>query len=73
MTQTKSQLQKINTVLNLLTDVNLILAHAATQNDRLQKMQYERQKQHYLAQLTELLGESTQPLAIMAKRASKAA
>lgn len=73
MIQRKSQLQKINTVLDLLTGVNLILAHSATQNDRLQKMQYERQKQQYLSQLTDLLGESTQPLIIMAKRASKVA
>ena len=73
MTRVKSQLQKINAILDLLTDVNRILAQTSTQNDRLQRMQYERQKQQYLTQLNELLSTTTQPLTVSLKPLPKAA
>lgn len=73
MIRSKSHLQKINSILDLLTEVNRILEHPTTQADRLQKMQFERQKQQYLSQLTDLLGTSTKPLTITFKRVSKAA
>jgi|GEM_PF-5830675 len=71
MIRVKSQLQKINAILDLLTDVNRILAQ--TQNDRLQQMQYERQKQQYLTQLNELLSTATQPLTVSLKPLPRAA
>lgn len=73
MSSQRSQLQQINVVLGLLADVNRILTHPATQADSFQQMQYERQKQQYVAQLTDLLGATTQPLVVSPKRPAKAA
>ncbi|TAE21747.1 MAG: hypothetical protein EAZ91_24710 [Cytophagales bacterium] len=70
MIRNKTQLQKLNTVLSLLTGVNQILAQPSTQTD---KMQYERQKQQYLAQLTDLLSAATGPLIITTRRSARAA
>lgn len=72
MTQQKTQLQQINGILDLLADVNRILAHSATQADSFQQMQYERQKRQYIDQLTDLLGTTTQPL-MVTNRPSRAA
>ncbi|MBO0929847.1 hypothetical protein [Fibrella aquatilis] len=72
MNEQKTHLQKINAVLGLLADVNRILAHPATQADSFQQVQYERQKQQYIAQLTDLLGTTTQPL-LVTSRPSEAA
>lgn len=73
MNQVKTQLQQINAVLDLLAEVNQILTYPAVQADAFQKMQYERQKQQYVTQLTDLLGSATQPLIISQKRSSSAA
>lgn len=54
----KVPVQQMNTLLDLLADVNRIWAHPAMLADHLQRMQYERQQQ-FVAQLTSLLGSLT--------------
>jgi hypothetical protein len=70
MTRSKTQVEKINALLELLADVNHILANPYTQSDRFQQMQYDRQKQQYLSQLADLLATSTKPLVVSEKRAN---
>lgn len=73
MIREKTHLEKINAVLALLAEVNHILTQPATQADAFQQTQYQRQKNQYVNQLTDLLSGTTQPLIVAEKRPPRAA
>ena len=55
----KSKTDQINVVLDLIARTNRSLMAARAANERLQTLQYERLKNQFLRQLTDLLEEET--------------
>jgi len=59
MMSMKSKTDQINVVLDLIARTNRSLMAARAANERLQTLQYERLKNQFLRQLTDLLEEET--------------
>lgn len=55
----KTKTEQINTVLDLIARTNRTIQAAKVANERLQIIQYERLKNQFLRQLTDLLDEET--------------
>jgi len=59
MTPLKTKTEQINSVLDLIARTNRTIQAAKADNERLQIIQYERLKNQFLSQLTDLLDEET--------------
>jgi hypothetical protein len=59
MTPLKTKTEQINNVLELIARTNRTIQVAKAGNERLQIIQYERLKNQFLRQLTDLLDEET--------------
>jgi len=59
MTPLKTKTEQINNVLELIARTNRTIQAAKASNERLQIIQYERLKNQFLRQLTDLLDEET--------------
>jgi hypothetical protein len=55
----KTKTEQINTILDLIARTNRTIQAAKAANERLQVIQYERLKNQFLTQLTDLLDEET--------------
>lgn len=70
MESQKTKVEQINDLLELIARTNRTILAAKTRNERLQVLQYERLKNQFLRQLTDLLDLETTTFFVVEKTAA---
>ena len=70
MESQKTKVEQINDLLELIARTNRTILAAKTRNERLQMLQYERLKNQFLRQLTDLLDLETTTFFVIEKTAA---